>query len=618
MKKVLKNLIGSFVISIILLFIGLTIGFFFFVSLFDNPSYNNLSSSILLDPLSYEQLLRQSGYYDPLFFRFMRYILDFITGNWGSCYVFVEGVEVSEFLKIVTPRTIEVFFLPILLGLGVGIILRKFMKKNRKKRFVRLIQIFLGIGISIPLFSIIFTLQMELDPFLEVLYWKSPIMQNPPDITGFPLFDSIISGNWEIASDIFMHYLLPVLSLSLVIIPLFALQARSPIENESIHSNSLIIGKNILYLFIYLLIMEISFHFSGFGFNLYMSLILGDLFIINGYFYLSLLLICIVMLISNLIFTIYNGYKSEELRRPKFLVKFLNKTVIDQEEKQEDNLINFEEMEYENDKNDPEEESSLKDFIIKKLKTPPIIIGLVIISFAIFISVFPNLITQYSLSQVTPPYISYDTPYLSPTINHLLGTTRYGYDLGALLIWGTRDALIFCGGAVLIGLAGGMLFGFLTTLNKWLKNAIMTLMIVVYIIPAFFLLIPIINYYYQMALFGILLIPSFTRVIAQTKFKKKNIQTILCYIPREFLLIFILYNAVVYLGFGFSSHAPLGRTYSYGFTLYSGYWFTLWPGITIFTLSIGFYSLYVGLKPSMVIQAEDFNENTSSKLLEPN
>lgn len=611
MKKILKNLISSFAITIILLFIGLIIGFFFFTSLFDNPSYNRIS--MVMDPLLYDQLLIQSGYYDPLFLRFFRYILDFITGNWGTSYILAEGTEVSQILKEITPRTIEVLILPILLGLVVGVVLRKKIYKHKRKRLKILIQILIGIGISIPLFSIIHTLQLSFDRYLEVMYWKSPITPSPPEITSFPLFDSIISGNWDIASDIFMHYLLPTLSLSLVIIPLFALQARSPIENESIMSNSQIIGRNILFIFIYILIMEMAFNFTGFGYNFFLSIILGELFLINGYFYLSLLFICIVILITNLSFTIYNGYKSEELRKPRFLEKFFNKTVIDQEVP----LEKFETVsDEENINDDPEKENKLKDFIIQKLKTPPVIIGLVIISFAIFISVFPNLITPYSLRQVTPPYISSDPAYQPPTLIHLLGTTRYGYDLGALLIWGVRDALLFCGGAVLIGLAGGMFFGFLATRNKWLKSAVMISMIFVFIIPAFFLLIPIINYFSFVALYGILLIPSFTRVIAKTKFKKKNIQKIICYIPREFLLTFILYNAFGYLGFGFRSHAPLSMTYSYGLTGFGGYWFMLWPFITIFTLSIGFYLLYVGLKPSMINQAGYSNKNTSNELLE--
>ncbi|MHA1932241.1 MAG: hypothetical protein ACW96X_06850 [Promethearchaeota archaeon] len=268
-------------------------------------------------------------------------------------------------------------------------------------------------------------------------------------------------------------------------------------------------------------------------------------------------------------------------------------------------------MEKEN--TDQEKKSNLKDSIIDKLKSPTIIIGLVIISFALFISIFPFLITTYSLNEITPPYISPDTPFSPPTINHLLGTTRFGYDLGALLVWGTRDSLIFGSGAVLVGLIGGLLFGFLITLNKWLKKGIMTLMIVIYIIPPFFLLIPLINYYSFMVLFGIFLIPSFTRVISQTEFKKKNIPTILCYIPREFLLTLILYNAVTYLGFGFSSHAPLGKTFSNG--IFPGaYAFIFWPGFTIFMLSIGFYSLYVGLKPSTVNQVGNFNKNTFKKI----
>jgi ABC-type dipeptide/oligopeptide/nickel transport system permease component len=286
-----------------------------------------------MDPLAYEQILMQSGYYNHPILRFLQYIGDFFTGNWGKSYTFITGIEVTDILKDVTPKTIEILIMPISIGLLVGIFLRRIRHRNERKRFKRLIKIILGVGISVPLFSIIITLQLEFSRYFEVMYSMSPTMIPPPYLTGFPLFDSIISGNWMIASDISMHYLLPVFSLILVIVPLFALQASSPIENRTIFSNSQIIGKNFLYIFIYVLVVELSFNFTGFGYNFYLSIIFGEIFLINGFFYLTLLLICTVFLVTNLIFIIYNGYKSEELRRPSLIVKILNRTVINHNNK---------------------------------------------------------------------------------------------------------------------------------------------------------------------------------------------------------------------------------------------------------------------------------------------
>ena len=115
--------------------------------------------------------------------------------------------------------------------------------------------------------------------------------------------------------------------------------------------------------------------------------------------------------------------------------------------------------------------------------------GLVLLVVFALVALFPGLIARDS-----PTQDAY-TPRLGLTGAHLLGTTAYGQDMFAQVVWGTRNVLIIAFGAglattaiaVLIGVAAAYLGGI------W-DGALSVLTDVLLVIPLFPLLIIIAGY----------------------------------------------------------------------------------------------------------------------------
>jgi peptide/nickel transport system permease protein len=116
-------------------------------------------------------------------------------------------------------------------------------------------------------------------------------------------------------------------------------------------------------------------------------------------------------------------------------------------------------------------------------------VGAVLLVIFIFIAIFPGLLAHDSPSADAYP------PRLGPSSAHLLGTTAYGQDMFAQVIWGTRNVMIlaFAIGlgataiAVLIGVAAAYLGGLADSSLSLLTDVLL-------VIPLFPLLIVIAGY----------------------------------------------------------------------------------------------------------------------------
>src|ERR1700678_799496 len=87
--------------------------------------------------------------------------------------------------------------------------------------------------------------------------------------------------------------------------------------------------------------------------------------------------------------------------------------------------------------------------------------GTILLVIFILVALFPGVIAHDS------PTLDAFKPHLGLSLAHLLGTTAYGQDMFAQLVWGTQNVMIiaFTAGlattaiAVLIGVAGASLGG---------------------------------------------------------------------------------------------------------------------------------------------------------------
>jgi ABC-type dipeptide/oligopeptide/nickel transport system permease subunit len=244
-----------------------------------------------------------------------------------------------------------------------------------------------------------------------------------------------------------------------------------------------------------------------------------------------------------------------------------------------------------------------KKYMLNKLKSPISIVGVSIFLFLTIISIFPKLITPYTLADITFPSYGEES-YALPSLEHPLGTAHYGFDLLALVIWGIRDLLASGGWTVIIGLIGGIPFGFIASKFKRSdKQIIQIVMSLFFIFPSILITVFMVNVSrgdpsVQVFIIGILLIPLFTNRIAYIEPKFTSIlKELATYIPFALVFSSLMYTLTGFLGFTDI------KTVQLGYIIHRAQeWHILerihaifWPGLSIFVFNIGLIFIYQGL-----------------------
>ena len=151
----------------------------------------------------------------------------------------------------------------------------------------------------------------------------------------------------------------------------------------------------------------------------------------------------------------------------------------------------------------------------RRLLKPLTIIGFFMILFITVLAVYSPWFTIVPLEQVTLPYVpSGVDAWADPSPDHPLGTTLFGYDVYARIIWGARTTMGMAFVPVIIGMGGGLILG---TISAYFGGpfdyAMMRVVDLFLIFPMFILtmiLIPMIGraLITQLVVFGILGIPG--------------------------------------------------------------------------------------------------------------
>lgn len=620
--KILSKIIIAILQGIFVLFIGLLISFIFYDMGISNPYLNKYPN--VMDHELLENLLEELGFYDPIIIRFRKYLHNFFYGNWGESHIVLPGRPVTKMMETIVPRTIETMIIPILIGL-IGIKLGRIWVKKRDKMQGLIIRIFTIIGLAMPIFFMATLMQLDFMGDLPVLFYADPIIPSSPLITGFPLFDSIVDGNWDLAGSIIEHGILPVITLSFVIAALIIKQTQTNLERNSrdtsFVSNSFTAGKIFGILFALVLVVEVTFNRTGFGYYFLMSIYVGDILLINGCLFMIIMLFSVTMILANIIPIAYRFFRKKVPKKIKLIRNNIRNKFKIYREKINDFYESFKSRDEESPPlSDPKIEVEtkykakpiieLKNYVITTLKNPFTIVGLGLIIFLVFISAYPQLFTSYSLSEITRPYIPPGgIPFDPPSPDHPFGTTKYGYDVLALVIYGTRDALIFGFLITLLGLAGGSIFGFVSyiadsgRLHRYVHNGVIGSLVVVFIIPGLMLLILssiLFGTSMSMMMIGLLLAISFTGIIANAIRRESSyvnvIKVIIKYIPLEMAFGIMLYQMLGFLGLGDETTAQLGITFSYGRAQFSAFDAMYWPGLYIFVIMLSLILLHEGLE----------------------
>jgi len=182
-------------------------------------------------PEELARIRERLGFDRPLPVQYLSYLGGLLTGDWGNSLSTRRPV-LTEF-AVRLPPTLELLFAAIVFALIFGVILGVLASRKPGGPLDGVVR-FLSIGgISMPAFwlglllQIFFVGRLGILPatgeFSKEVDYVSPITR----VTGFPLFDSFVTGNWVAWSDGLAHLILPMLTLAAYPLGLIARMTRA-------------------------------------------------------------------------------------------------------------------------------------------------------------------------------------------------------------------------------------------------------------------------------------------------------------------------------------------------------------------------------------------------------
>src|ERR1700742_3067582 len=168
-------------------------------------------------PQSIAEIRKSLGLARPLPDQFVRYVNDLAHGNFGSSLSTGQPVatEIASRLPASAELTLSGLFLAIAIAVPLGI----FAAVKQGSAIDHLCRVIATAGVSLPVF---FTGLLLVYLFYFRLGWSpAPLGRldafatSPPDITGFFLIDSLITGNFETFRAALSQLILPAVTLAI-------------------------------------------------------------------------------------------------------------------------------------------------------------------------------------------------------------------------------------------------------------------------------------------------------------------------------------------------------------------------------------------------------------------
>jgi len=182
-------------------------------------------------PEQIAQATIELGLDQPLYIQFQKYLGDLLQGDLG--YSLRTRRPIMQDLQENLPATIELVFISTIAAVFIGIPLGVISAK-RKNQMVDHISRLFSVGVvSLPTFWVGLILQLIFFRILGIfplggqLSTQIKISMDIPNITGFLMFDSLITGNFKIFFDALWHIVLPGITIGLFPVGLVARMTRS-------------------------------------------------------------------------------------------------------------------------------------------------------------------------------------------------------------------------------------------------------------------------------------------------------------------------------------------------------------------------------------------------------
>ncbi|MGM0446205.1 MAG: ABC transporter permease [Bacillota bacterium] len=163
------------------------------------------------------EVLRQSmGLDKPLFIQYFTYITSLFKGDFGMSMITKRNVLID--LKYHLPATLELISFTILWVIFLGIPLGVITAAKKDSTLDNIFKTFSFAAVVTPGFIVGLAFQLIFGYGLDILPITgrlSSALTAPSGYTGLIVFDSLISGQWEIFFNALRHILLPSLALSM-------------------------------------------------------------------------------------------------------------------------------------------------------------------------------------------------------------------------------------------------------------------------------------------------------------------------------------------------------------------------------------------------------------------
>jgi dipeptide transport system permease protein len=333
----LRYLLGR-LLTFVPTFIGVTIISFAFIRVLPGDPIIVMAGERGMSDERYAEMEQQFGFDRPLIVQYWDFLTGVLQGDLGQSYVTKRPVW-DEFFSLF-PATLELAFcaitIAILLGIPAGVI----AAVNRGKFFDRALMSSALVGYSMPIFwwalllIIIFSGNLGWTPVsgrIDLLYFF-------PDVTGFMLIDSLLSGQDGAFTSAVRHLILPSIVLATIPLAVIARQTRSamlevlgedyirtarakgltPPRVNGVHAlrNAMIpvitvIGLSVGMLLAGAILTETIFSWPGIGKWMVDSIYRRDYPVVQG----GLLLVALLVMVVNLIVDLLYGLINPKIRK---------------------------------------------------------------------------------------------------------------------------------------------------------------------------------------------------------------------------------------------------------------------------------------------------------------
>ncbi len=319
-------------------FLGVALVAFMFIRLLPGDPVMLMSGERVMQPERYAEISRDLGYDRPLHVQFLEYVGKILQGDFGKSVVTKRPV-LQEF-RTLFPATLELSFCAMVLAVGLGIPAGVIAAVKRGTWADQSIMGVALVGYSMPIFwwgllLIIF--------FSGYLQWtpvsgRIALTYFFPQVTGFMLIDSLLSGQPGAFRSAVSYLVLPTIVLGTIPLAVIARQTRSAMLEVlgedyvrtarskglstfrvvGIHAlrNAMIpvvttIGLQVGVLLTGAILTESIFSWPGIGKWMVDAVFKRDYAVVQG----GLLLIAAIVMIVNLIVDVLYGFINPRIRR---------------------------------------------------------------------------------------------------------------------------------------------------------------------------------------------------------------------------------------------------------------------------------------------------------------